>query len=113
MLLLKFLSSMLSICKVQILLIFTGYPTSGPRAIPEQYDLAKPVYFDVDPLLVEGRQWRYPYIPSYPAAFRRNEGRETGIKTKTEVRSEDVNALVPGIFSSLDLSLVSSQPFHP
>ena len=77
--------------------VFTGYPTSGPQATPEQYDLAKPVYFDADPMLVEGRQRRCPYITPYPPNFRRLEVREFPPKARTEVRSEDIDALVPGM----------------
>ena len=86
--------------------VFTGYPTSGPQATPEQYDLAKPVYFDADPMLVEGCQRRCPYITPYPPNFRRLEVREFPPKARTEVRSEDIDALVPGmIYFVFDFSM--------
>ena len=89
---------MLEKLQTECLFLLIGYPTSGPHASPAQYDLSKPVYFDVDPLLVEGRPWRYPYFPAYPVIFKRDEERVREPRPKTEVNSEDINALVPGTY---------------
>ena len=78
--------------------IHTGYPTSGPHANPEQYDLAQPVHIDVDPMLVEAHPWSYPYYPPYPVVFKKNAETELRQVAKSVVKSEDVNALVPGRF---------------
>lgn len=73
-----------------------GYPTSGPEATPEEYELPRQSFaFDSDPLMVETRPWQYPPAPTFdviPTPY----DRHVTYKPKIAVRSEDVNKLVPG-----------------
>lgn len=77
-----------------------GYPTSGVVASPEEFDVADPLYFDYDPLVVENRPWRYPFHPPYPIVLKRSDGTPATttatVSAKAVVRSEDMEALVPG-----------------
>lgn len=74
-----------------------GYPTSGPKATPEEYELADPMFFDYDPMVVEGRgPWRYPFHPPYPLIIKTgSEGRRSRTSSRETVEKED-ETVVPG-----------------
>ncbi|XP_045195109.2 uncharacterized protein LOC123550788 isoform X3 [Mercenaria mercenaria] len=76
---------------------FEGYPTSGPDATPQEYELADPMFFDYDPMVVERRgPWRYPFHPPYPLIMKTgSEGRRSRTSSREVTEQENEN-VVPG-----------------
>ncbi|XP_060597084.1 LOW QUALITY PROTEIN: uncharacterized protein LOC132751004 [Ruditapes philippinarum] len=76
---------------------FEGYPTSGPEATPQEYELADPMFFDYDPMVVERRgPWRYPFHPPYPLVMKSgSECRRSRSQTR-ETAEETLENIVPG-----------------
>lgn len=68
-----------------------GYPTSGPD-LPD-FQAPAPLEFNKDPLFIKPMPWPYrqPYVPAYPVMYKHKES-----PTKSVVKSEDINALIPG-----------------
>ncbi|XP_048769410.2 trichohyalin-like isoform X2 [Ostrea edulis] len=73
-----------------------GYPTSGPSAEPSEYPLPNPFHFQHDPVFLDSLPWGNGYIPAYPPAQRQPQPCEVRLQTKSSVKSEDINKLVPG-----------------
>ncbi|XP_052286789.1 uncharacterized protein LOC127882276 isoform X1 [Dreissena polymorpha] len=72
-----------------------GYPTSGPSATPPDYELADPLLFDYDPMVVERRgPWRYPFHPPYPLIMKK--GLDTTRRHQLEREERDTDKVVPG-----------------
>ncbi|WAR08091.1 CK016-like protein, partial [Mya arenaria] len=70
-----------------------GYPTSGPTADPRDYDMADPLCFDYDPMVVErrGGPWRYPFHPPYPLILKKGIEKQACVSETVEKKQ-----VVPG-----------------
>ncbi|KAK3098099.1 hypothetical protein FSP39_016088 [Pinctada imbricata] len=71
-----------------------GYPTSGPEAVPDDFSPPQPFGWDYEPVFMEGRPWMYPYVASAPMLYKKED--VTSTITRSTVKSEDVNKLIPG-----------------
>ncbi|XP_013387178.1 uncharacterized protein LOC106156466 isoform X2 [Lingula anatina] len=70
-----------------------GYPTSGPDADPEEYELPAPVYVDRvhTPVMIDRGLYHHPsYVPIYPVHHKHME------KPPSAVKSEEMSKLIPG-----------------
>lgn len=81
-----------------------GYPTSGPSAEPSEYPFPNPFHFQHDPVFLDSLPWGNGYIPAYPPAQRQPQPCEVRLQTKSSVKSEDINKLVPGSQSKMKIN---------
>ena len=73
----------------------TGYPTSGAVASPAVYPRAATVVLDSDPVFINSVYPCLPYVPLYPRPVTTQYSKPSKV-VKSVVKSEDVNAIIPG-----------------